>query len=321
MKYFKDNKLDVPRSIVFDELDNGKTIKMTINAPYANMQCNNAAFEGWALLMRCRLNYEKVIISFVPIEWNKGFVNLTNKQTHYMRFLFRLCRFNEYMDWVEIDDSVKDIICGFADKLKKVTTKANYPGKDSSVSEDKDRVEHQTEKLLVKDRGNYLNEVIKKSRCDFEIKPPHDQLPNGLFMDEVAERTRIFPTGFFDIWAIDTAGEKLCIFELKISSNTAVGIISELFFYAEYAKFVFLDKNKTAEDEKRFHAVHEEYRGYKELQKALTNNEINGIQAVFLVEKLHSRLAENIGSIICELNKSEKVRYSVVYYNRNQIPK
>jgi hypothetical protein len=314
-KHFRDSTLDVPSSIVFGESDDGTTATMVIKKPCENMQNNAAAFEGWALLMKCRLKYEKVIVSFSLLEWGGSFDNLTLDERHYMRFLFRLWKFGGCMDWFEIAESVKPAVTDFAATLLNSSPVANYPESSSNISKDNRRKEQHVEKRLVKNKGAYINEQLTSHGCGFKISPPHDQLPNGLFKSVKSSITRIFPTGYFDIWAINDINE-LCIFELKVESNADTGIISELFFYAEYAKFVFLETERG----KRYHAVKKDYRGYKELQEAADYGNLTGIQAVFLVEKLHPRLKDSIDDILRELNKSESIKYDVVYYDRNQIP-
>ena len=220
------------------------------------------------------------------------------------------------MDWIEIDDK-EGHIKKFENYIKSNTTTTNYPKKN--CSEKAQNIEHKIERLFVdkEKEGEKLKNLLS-NQCNLKIKTPYAQLPNGLFIDDISEKTRIFPTGYFDIWAIDTTESKLCIFELKKASNTKVGIISELFFYAEFAKFVFLEKNENGKE--RFQRIDKNNkRGYDELQKILSSNKLNGIEAVFLVENLHPSLEEYRGCILKELNRSKQVHYSIIRYSESQI--
>lgn len=64
---------------------------------------------------------------------------MLNGQTHYMRFLYRLLKFNEMADWIEICSENKNTIDIF-DQQFRITTKINnVPDSDASYGNIKDR--------------------------------------------------------------------------------------------------------------------------------------------------------------------------------------
>ncbi|MEI6767146.1 MAG: hypothetical protein WCM76_16065 [Bacteroidota bacterium] len=65
------------------------------------------------------------------------------------------------------------------------------------------------------------------------------QLPVGVFKEQVSIKTAIFSRGksAIDIWGI-SEDNALLIFELKAEQNDKVGIISEIYFYANVMRLV-----------------------------------------------------------------------------------
>jgi hypothetical protein len=188
----------------------------------ANMQQDDAAFEGWAICMKAavpswtfKLHWE------LPVDKSSG---------HYQRFLYRAKRFRSlYTSWFNIDDQGLEEIEKFSlirdsDYGKYIL---NAPLGDPERTND---AEHSPENLLentiIKTQPHELNSL-------FDVKQYHRQLPVGLFLDSVAKENAIFTHGksAIDIWGI-SEDKTLVIFESKALGNTKIGAISELFFYA-----------------------------------------------------------------------------------------
>ena len=141
-------------------------------------------------------------------------------------------------------------------------------------------------------------------------------MPNGLFNifsnEKASENNRIFTTGFYDIWGLDKKG-KLCIFELKKDKgNSHLGIISELLFYAIYAKKVLCDKNFIHEKKKNLN-----YRGYELLYDNVINNKITGINAIFLLgQDIYSGIKEREKDILKLLDTNNfGIRFGIINYD------
>lgn len=108
----------------------------------------------------------------------------------------------------------------------------------------------------------------------------YDQMPCRMFLKPKSEKTKIFNSGFFDLWGVDKNG-CLSIFELKKEGNEPLGIVSELFFYAMIAR----DMREAGRDEKS-----DGLRGIDEFIDT-RDNEI--IKAYFLAPGLHPFLEEH----------------------------
>lgn len=187
----------------------------------ANMQQDDAAFEGWATCMKAAVPEWKFMLDWDFPE--------DKKNGHYQRFLYRAKRFRSLYSWFTIADQGLEEIEKFSLIKDSDDTKymLNAPSGDSERTND---AEHSPENLIentiIKTQPHELNSL-------FNVKKYHRQLPVGLFLDSVATKNAIFTHGksAIDIWGI-AEDNNLIIFELKALGNRKIGAISELFFYA-----------------------------------------------------------------------------------------
>lgn len=316
--------IDVPQGIDFYTKDE-KKMKININYPQTNMQDDKAAFEAWALIFHTSNKYE-VTLSFKEINWDGTIVKLSEGQPNYMRFLYRVWKFNEQMIWFNIEKDNQNVINKFKSEFIELKSKRqllnNIPKMESKVSLGNKGTEHFFENTFI--RVGPANKILKnivEVKNKTKLVNLYNQLPNGLFKGsykkDIKELTRIFPTGYFDMWGI-SEDKELCIFELKVVDpkredvyNKSAGIISELFFYANYSKDIFMDNN--CYDSKKV------YRGYEELLCAAKEG-IPMIKAYFLAPMYQTRIEENIDDIeSCLNNNNFQIEYRFLHYSYNQI--
>ncbi|OEH84682.1 hypothetical protein BHU72_07535 [Desulfuribacillus stibiiarsenatis] len=314
--------LELPSNIEFTQEDD-KHIRMHIEKPMENMQNDSAAFEAWALCLKAKMNCN-IILSYQEYNcWDKSFYKLCCKQTHYMRFLYRLWKFSELMsEWFKIDVKCIADVEQFKRMFLELKANRQYinntPINESETSKSNEhRDEHFVEKAFITAVGKEkLNQLLAEEK-ESKLKIINNQLPNGLFkgklVGDIKELNRIFPTGFIDLWGISEKDD-LCIFELKIDSNNHVGIISQLFFYANYCKDVFYDKvyNDRIQSYKR---------GYKELHNTVKSG-IVSIKAYFLAPGYHKEINVNRNRIEEILNQKKditKIEYKFLDYDYESI--
>lgn len=225
----------------------------------ANMQQDDAAFEGWAICMKAVVPEWKFMLDWEFPE--------DKKSGHYQRFLYRAKRFSTlYKSWFTIaDQGLEEIerllLIKDPDAVKYIL---NAPSGDPERTNDAEHSpENLIENIIIKTQPHELNSL-------FNVKKYHRQLPVGLFLDSVAMKNAIFTHGksAIDIWGI-SEDKTLVIFELKALGNTKIGAISELFFYA----MVMRD-----EQEKHFH---------RESNKELGISETTTVKAMILAEYVH----------------------------------
>lgn len=280
---------DIPRSKYVEIQEDKENVKILIKKPTENMQTDMANFEAFAIMCKCIKPTIKIIIEYTKYEqWDGHFGNLTPTSSIYSRFLYRLIKFKEaFSNWVEISNKNVEEIKYFDNLLKEAEKNGklsnNVPNSKADFNADKGE-EHQIENKLARtETGNkYLKKIYNELYPNEELLFAYNQLPNGLFNikpnETAREPNRIFTTGFYDIWGIDNSGH-FCIFELKKDKgNSHLGVISELFFYAVYAKDILCNKDLIHTKKKIVN-----YRGYDKLYDNVQDGKITGINAIFLL--------------------------------------
>ena len=267
-------------------------VNIKIKDPTKNMQQDYADFEAISIMYKCLDDDVNVEIEFDELgkiegtkSWNGMIGNLNSDVNTYLRFLYRLMNFKNAFCWVSVSKkNIKEL--GRFEKLynraieeNKVTN--NYSCRESSYNEKKGE-EHVLEKIFTqtKEGKEYMNKKYRTLYKDTTLKCVYDQLYNGLFNTEnntiPHESNRIFTSGAYDIWGIDS-DNNFCIFELKKhKKNAHLGVISELFFYATFAKNILCNK-KTLNSL----GTRKPYRGYEKLYEFVESNKLNKIKAIF----------------------------------------
>jgi len=275
------------------------TLCLNLLYPGSNMQENQAAFEGWCLVLKANDAFEKVELSFDPVKMDKEdyFHNLSPKQQHYLRFLYRVSKFEQqFKDWFSVSKNNQDELEFFNKSFNRVR-KVNTPPDSVSEYNHRKGKEHVLEKAFV-----LLPEFRKANGITY---PVYDQFPNGLFVEKVSRENRIFNTGYFDLWGINEDGE-LCIFELKEPKNSNVGIISELYFYSNFASDLFFERN-------RFQLIRNDskFRGYQTVMGPLKGQ----IHGIFLVPHFHVEIERILQSLLEMLNSNTKIKFSALKFD------
>lgn len=221
----------LPSAIKF--IIEGKTVRMHLgpSSVKANMQDNQASFEGWALALKRWLpnDYSKVELSWEFTE------NVSDP--HYQRFLYRVNRFKSLStEWFSVDPlNLPEI-----NKLKteegghKFLLNVPSMPRSSKLDEQCNSLEeamgseHKLECFIVEHQEE-LCRLLAIDKID-------RQLPVGVFMDCVSSKAEhgVFTRGHsaIDLWGVSKRAKKLFLFELKKEGNERLGILSEMFFYS-----------------------------------------------------------------------------------------
>lgn len=221
------NKIRLPGAIAFDIV--GPTVRLTLTSACveANMQDNSSSFEGWALALRRWLPEE---VAGVEIGWTFGG---DVRDPHYQRFLFRVQQFAAlFPAWFTVAPPQAALLKNTLRTETEDSLFVTTPKKDRTVSTDcigKDlgkvlSDEHQLE-CFINHKPEPLAQLLGITRMD-------RQFPVGLFAGSVRRGAEIFPRGHSAIDLLGVNGMELFLFELKDSTNSPIGILSELFFYS-----------------------------------------------------------------------------------------
>lgn len=273
-----------------------------------NMQEDAAAFEGWAVILNrfFQKNIKLDIAVELEIEELQG---KFKGNGHFNRFLYRVLRFWEQYSWFFLSDNLDEILFaegGFNDwlSMNKDHLTNNVPGTESKKeAEDMDKISEKWIERTMTGKESVLYEIIEDT--DSERNGIFPQLPVGLFLNSVEEANRVFAGGSaaVDLWTWDR--NKFYVFELKYM-NKKVGIITELFFYANYLYDLLVEKNFVLNKRKT------EKRGYQNLLE----NEFEEICAFMLVDENHPLIDDEVLKILNN-NKSEKdikIKYKMCKY-------
>lgn len=267
----------------------GDTVKMKLssNAVSSNMQKDDGAFEGWALVLKRWGKYQNVIIS-----WDKP--DLIDNG-HYQRFLFRLNNFSQdFKSWFSIDKYCQILLDDLKIK-KEIKYILNIPSKRG------DKVSPNSEAIL---EDRFVNRDLREPLINISnAVSVYRQLPVGVFENKVSKSASIFTGGksAIDIWGFNKSNE-LLVFELKADSNEKVGIISELYFYVcvlqMVRKQIFKHENCLNEN-----------------KHILEIPETKKIRAYFLSPTLHPLVDKEILKLLNEVSPDEII-YHYIQFNK-----
>jgi hypothetical protein len=219
----------LPRNIDFS-IEN-KILKVFINRPTQNMQTDGVAFEGWIIALKAWLSDEikSIELDFsVPVNIT-GYYG-TSEVGHYNRFLYRANNMLRlFPGWFSLNTSKRPIISNFMDWLETSTTLLNHSLRERESVIHTTNMERQIESWLVYEEGKNLICDL----WDIDKNKLFNQLPIGVFYNEIAAKNAIFTRGAsaIDLWGIGKDGKTLNIIELKCGNNKGMGVISETLFY------------------------------------------------------------------------------------------
>ena len=265
--------------IQFEEDSNTFKITISQSAATKNMQHNFAAFEAWSLVVKSA-GYARVILAEKEHKYKMD----KNEKRHYNRFLYRVLCFNKGFEWFDISAELQDKIKAFE---KTELTKELFINAPLSEPKEPDEKSHEAvmEMRLTKDKNNSrLNLMLGTDIGKF-----YQQLPVGLFEGGVKTDNAIFPSdkAAIDIWGL--SGSVFHLIELKVKSNTDLGVLSEVFFYACFINDMLCGRRletKESAELLRYKKDGEFYRGYTQLTQA----KIDSVVAYILTEKKHGKL-------------------------------
>ena len=260
----------------YDAAEKNLTLKLSVKGLKANMQNNEAAFEGWAIALKF---YLKDKVNTVTIDWKRDLAKGEDGYYHFNRFVYRLAKFVQTYSWAR---AAKTIPC---------IPSLLYCNIGKKEAADITKYEVDSEGWL---ECKYVQDHSR------EYDAMNRQLPVGLFERKVSRDTYYATSGksAIDIWAIK--GHCLSIFELKKPDNNPLGIISELMFYTNVLDDIMSHRIMYEENSNTKKAIQHNIRGFKSLYEAYSTGLINSIEAVFLADKLHGLLSEDLIEFINE---------------------
>lgn len=297
------SSMRLPGNVQFILENNERDCRIKLNplkVQTENMQTNANAFEAWAVALHVALNESGMIIldvdgEFIPMEYEQN--------GHWGRFLYRALRFSEQYEWFTLSDKVEVQVKKFEEYLNSNIFTNNLPEGEAGIKE-----KHNNENVV---EAMFAENIEIQSKFDFFAgNAVYRQLPVGLFrvVDDISEErktykygkeTMIFTGGksAIDLWTWDE--DKFVVIELK-TQNIMAGIITEIFFYANYM-YDFLvrgEKKKFALNTYNSSNAPENDRGYNNI---LSSDGFQKIRGIMLADEYHPIL--NNEKVLDVLNK------------------
>lgn len=221
----KNNYIKLPKYISF-KIDNN-TLEVYLqeqsnceNKVVKIMQDDNAAFEGWSVVLKAWLKEIEIVV----LKWDIPSKMELTEETHYNRFLYRVIRMLDSYSWFKIDASLINEVENFKNGITDLEINIGKKDPEKKLKHGGECGENAVEYDMV--------HSFQKNMCDhYDIDVINHQLPVG-----IKKAGKNFFSG--KQAAIDLYGYKgneFTLIELKFKNNK-VGIISELFLYTQIIK-------------------------------------------------------------------------------------
>lgn len=290
---FKRLNTEAPGSISFS-IDSDQKLLVSIAPNYvvSNMQEDDAAFEGWILLI---MQNKLLRVHSAELEW--GDVNEyiqgadAEEQTllkgYYNIFLYRVMKFQKLFRWFTVGETNKAEIFRFVVQICQRKLYLNYPINESDQS---DQPEVNSD-LLFLEMKSFLSNKFKE-------KYSH-QMPVGVFVDKIGKESSLFSRSksAIDLWGIKE--DEFWLYQRKYD-NARMGAVTELLFNSYILRDLFIEHKiqypqMRVEDKRMEVSYKNSVRGFKILYdyaNPQTRQKITEIKSVILTDRLHPCLSD-----------------------------
>lgn len=285
------------------------TLELNPGSLSKNMQDNSSSFEGWALALYVQsLNRNGKIILKAPVAENVSIQTDKNSILHYHRFLYRAMKFKEQFPWFQLSKDLDDAAAQFKEDLKTARFFNNI-GEGSAGKNGKP--ENMIEELFADKRPGLLRQIAAQAGYSIGDNKIYRQLAVGLFKERTPRETRFFPgkKSAIDLWTHN--GDTISIFELK-TQNIMIGMVTELFFYANYIYDMFCDITTSFHPLPPYKAG--ENRGYSHLLSPEGHKIHKKVQAFFLYDgnRIHPLISEDVIDVLNQ--GTGQIQYALLSY-------
>ena len=328
------NSVRLPEDVEFEVAKDKIVIKLSAKAigmcenarSYSNMQSDDAAFEGWALLLYAHyakgkgcntieLDLTKDAYKQIENVYEKTKGKYTKTRLHHNRFLYRALRFSQqYKDWFALSAGLQPYVKEFNAYLSnsEFGFTNNIPNENNTNGDKPDKQTLKPDKIHENDVEDVFADLNWQqnqgnSFCKKYGGKLYRQLPVGLFEgDKPIEAKAIF-TGkksAIDLWSCNN--RELNVFELKYD-NKMIGIITELFFYTNFMRDMFCRGkaiNFNCQSPK-------EIRGYGQLGKGKFTK-VNGYM-LYDEGKLHQAITNKVIDLMNKADFSDAPAFTISY--------
>lgn len=269
--------------IDFEVCDDCLTMKVSEEGVVANMQEDESAFEGWAIVIKAAFpEIKKVILDWMSPKFNPS--EEAKQQAHYNRFMMRAANFKKAYGWFDVAEQRQMEVEDMQNLLDSETLVVNFPQNAIGPVTNKQK----------KSEAFLERELVKLWSLTVPITD--EQLPVGLFVSgAVSKANTLTPRGAsqIDLWQLHD--KTMHVYELKVNENKHIGIISELMFYVCTIQHIVNGLIKYPDFTKE-----KPIRHYQDFARAVADGEIQAVIGYFTTPKLHP-LIESLKSPIKDI--------------------
>lgn len=273
-----------------------------------NMHKVSAAFEGWAAALYAHLLHcSGSVVLYAPVLKEDGKPQ-GGKLGHYHRFLYRAMKFREQFPWFQLAPDVDRAVTRFQADLK-ASRFVNNLGRGAAGSNGKP--ENMVEALFAGEERELLRKAAEAAGVPIGNRPVYRQLTVGLFQERKPKPIPFFAgnKSAVDLWTYHE--DTLSIFELKVQ-NKMIGMVTELFFYANYVYDMFCDVSSSFFPQPPKRSGND--RGYSHLVSQEGNKIYKRVHAFFLYdeEQIHPLISKEAVAILNQ--GTEFIQYILLSY-------
>ena len=289
-------RVTAPRNIDFSITNRVMRVELKASSVCSNMQTNSVAFESWILCIMSKLHAQ---IEKVLLDWE----DCATRDGHYHRFMYRVMKSCEYFEWFSVADGKQQELSDFCALFQTSTLLLNYPEKKAQKTTNT-KSEAYVERRFMESKQLYKN---------IEFDHINQQLPVGVFINEVKKETEFFTGGksAIDLWAIKA--DEFWVFELKFN-NVMVGIITELLFYMWLCQDLF--KHKFYYDIKDAPSA---YRSFDKLYPFWKSQIPKTIIGVMLYDNIHPLVDKTLIDYINAQFKGQSLAVKMQRYSTDEL--
>lgn len=299
-------------------------ITMTESDIKDNMQTDDSAFESRAVLKKVKENSLEILLdvdknALRSIEEYIDTLKVENKDKrneHVGRFLYRAMKFRDsYCEWFKVSKKLNNQVECFkkifsneeGDKRIVFSNILDMSGEAGIKNDDKSKpLENWVEAYLAdtpKGKEKLYTMLNNKELMSCETQDVYRQLPVCMFLQKISVPTRIIvgTKAAIDLWTPGN-NDTLSIIELK-TDNPMLGIITELFFYANYMYDVMCFKN--------IKLSHASVRNNTRGREFICNNQgnIKKINAIMLADSYYSEIDNKVLQVLNDNKLAGKIKY------------
>lgn len=292
----------IPKRIDLIPSESEDRIVILIREPYQPIRSDNAAFEAWVLYLHGKSTRVRIVMDIPALSAHQY------ESLHFKRFLYRAAKFAamEY-SWFSLSPGLQERADRFMEEYRSHKKIIRLPHSETAGARSKGERMLQTR---FSSPDNILQALPECGGADIHAEFPVDLYWGEKRADMLAEN-RVFPGGSsscIDLWC---APEELLSIFLLTYQEPVASVVSQLFFFANWCRDVFMDSENCSIIFPRRPAKC--YRGFGDFfDEQGARKPVSLLNACFLSDQFHPDLEIDF---ICEMLSTRQIHFHMLKYS------